>query len=80
MMKIEIDIEVASKIIIEALKEDYISQQRDISRLLGKQEPLRDFEQEDLWAFKEVSDAIEVLLCYYMYRGDANAFIKEHKV
>ena len=78
-MKIEIDIDVADKIIVETLKEDFISQQNDIARLLSKGN-LRDFEQEDLWMHKETSDALEVILRYYMYRGDADAWIAEHKL
>jgi hypothetical protein len=77
-MKIEIDIDVADKIIVETLKEDYISQQRDINRLLSKAEPLRDFEVEDLWMHKETAEGIAIVLRYYMYRPDADAFIAEH--
>jgi hypothetical protein len=78
-MKIEIDIDVADKIIVETLKEDFRSQQNDIARLLCKGN-LRDFEQEDLWMHKETSDALEVILRYYMYRPDADAWIAEHKL
>lgn len=76
-MKFEIDNEMVDKIIVEKLKEDYISQQNDITRLLNKGEHW-SFEVEDLWNFKEVSDALEVLLRYYMYRGDADKFISEN--
>jgi hypothetical protein len=79
-MKLEIDIDVVDKIIVETMKKDFISQQNDISRLLSKTGGLRDFEREDLWMHKEVSDALEVLLRYYMYRGDADAWITEHKL
>ena len=77
-MKIEIDIDVADKIIVETLKEDFISQQNDIARLLCKADPLRDFEVEDLWMHKETAEGIAIVLRYYMYRPDADAFIKEH--
>lgn len=78
-MKLEIEIDVVDKIIVETMKEDFISQQNDIARLLNKGN-LRDFEQEDLWMHKETSDALEVILRYYMYRGDADAWIAEHKL
>ena len=76
-MKIEIDIDVADKIIVGTLKEDFINQQNDINRLLSKGE-LRDFEREDLWMHKETAEGIAIVLRYYMYRPEADAFIKEH--
>ena len=76
-MKIEIDIDVADKIIVETLKEDFINQQNDINRLLSKGE-LRDFEREDLWMHKETAEGIAIVLRYYMYRPEADAFIKEN--
>ena len=78
-MKIEIDIDVADKIIVETLKEDFISQQKDIDRLLSKGE-LRDFEREDLWMHRETAEGIAIVLRYYMYRPDADAFIAEHEI
>jgi len=77
-MKFEIEVDVVDKIIVETLKEDFINQQTDINRLLNKKNPLEKYEQEDLWNFKEVSNALEVLLRYYMYRGDADKFISEN--
>jgi hypothetical protein len=79
-MKLEIDIDVVDQIIVNTMKEDYISQQNDIARLLSKTGALRDFEREDLWMHKETSDALEVILRYYMYRGDADVWIAEHKL
>jgi hypothetical protein len=79
MMKIEIDIDIADKIIVDTLKQDYISQQNDIARLLSKGD-IRPFEKEDLWMHKETAEGIAIVLRYYMYRPDADAFIKEHTV
>lgn len=76
-MKFEIGIEFTHKIIVETLKEDYISQQNDIKRLLSKGY-LQDFEIEDLWMHKETAEGIAIVLRYYMYRPDADAFIKEN--
>jgi len=77
-MKFEIDTAMVDKIIVDTLKQDYISQQNDITRLLCKEDPLRDFEVEDLWMHRETAEGIAIVLRYYMYRPDADAFIKEH--
>ena len=76
-MKFEIDTAMVDKIIVDTLKQDYISQQNDIDRLLSKGE-LRDFEREDLWMHRETAEGIAIVLRYYMYRPDADAFIKEN--
>ena len=78
-MKFEIDTAMVDKIIVDTLKQDYISQQNDIDRLLSKGE-LRDFEREDLWMHRETAEGIAIVLRYYMYRPDADAFIAEHTV
>ena len=77
-MQIEIDDTLLDKLIVDTLKRDYISQQNDIAQLLSKADPLRDFEVEDLWMHKETAEGIAIVLRYYMYRPDADAFIKEH--
>jgi hypothetical protein len=76
-MKFEIDDAMIDKLIVDTLKRDYISQQNDIDRLLSKGE-LRDFEREDLWMHRETAEGIAIVLRYYMYRPDADAFIEEH--
>ena len=78
MMQIEIDDTLLDKLIVDTLKRDYISQQNDIARLLGKAVPLQPFEKEDLWMHKETAEGIAIVLRYYMYRPDADAFIKEN--
>ena len=77
-MQFEIDDTLLDKLIVDTLKRDYISQQNDIARLLCKADPLRDFEVEDLWMHKETAEGIAIVLRYYMYRPDADAFIAEH--
>ena len=79
-MKFEIDDDMVDKIVLETLKQDYVRQQEDITRLLSKTEPLKAFQCEDLWMYREVAEAIERLLRYYMYRPDADAWIEKHKV
>jgi hypothetical protein len=76
-MQIEIDDSILDDIIVERFKKDYISAQADIHRLLSKGF-VNDFEREDLWMFKETANALEVLLRYYMYLPEANAWIKEN--
>ena len=76
-MQIEIDDMLMDKFIVDTLKRDFIRQQEDITRLLSKGE-LRDFEIEDLWMHKETAEGIAVVLRYYMYRPDADAFIAGH--
>ena len=76
-MQIEIDDTLLDKLIVDTLKRDYISQQNDIARLLSKGD-IRPFEKEDLWMHKETAEGIAIVLRYYMYRPDADAFIKEH--
>ena len=78
-MQIEIDDTLLDKLIVDTLKRDYISQQNDITRLLSKGD-IRPFEREDLWMHKETAEGIAIVLRYYMYRPDADAFIKEHTV
>jgi hypothetical protein len=76
-MKFEIDDTILDKLIVDTLKKDYISQQNDIARLLSKGDN-RPFEKEDLWMHKETAEGIAIVLRYYMYRPDADAFIKEN--
>jgi len=76
-MQFEIDDAMIDKLIVDTLKRDYISQQNDIARLLSKGD-IRPFEKEDLWMHKETAEGIAIVLRYYMYRPDADAFIKEH--
>jgi hypothetical protein len=77
-MQFEIDDTLLDKLIVDTLKRDYISQQEDINRLLTKTEPLRDFEREDLWMHRETAEGIAIVLRYYMYRPDADAFINQN--
>ena len=77
-MKFEIDDDLVQKIVVSELKRDFIYQQEDIARLLSKSKPLAPYEQEDLWMHKEVGDALAIVLRYYMYRPDADEFIKEN--
>jgi len=79
-MKFEIDNDIVDKIVLNTLKEDYISQQSEIRRLKNCPGPLRDFEYEDMHNAFELSDALEVVLKYYIYRPEAEKFIRENSV
>lgn len=79
-MKLDIDNEIVDKIVVNTLKDDYISQQTEIRRLKNCPGPLKAYEYEDMHNAFELSDALEVLLKYYIYRPDAEAWIREHSV
>ena len=79
-MKLDIDDDIVSKIIVNELKGDYISQQNEIRRLKECPGPLKQFQYEDMFHAFELSSAIEIMLCYYVYRPDAEAWIREHSV
>jgi hypothetical protein len=79
-MKFEIDNDIVDKIVLKTLKDDYISQQSEIRRLKNCPGPLEAYEYEDMHNAFELSDAFEVLLKYYIYRPDAEAWIRENSV
>jgi hypothetical protein len=79
-MKLEIDDEMVTKIILTELKKDYISQQEEIRRLKQCPGPLKQFEYEDMFNAFDLSEAIETVLKYYMYRPEAEEFIAQHSV
>ena len=79
-MKFEIDNDIVDKMVLKTLKEDYISQQTESRRLKTCPGPLKAFEYEDMANAFELSEAFEVILKYYIYRPDAEAWIREHSV
>ena len=79
-MKFEIDDDIVSKIVVNELKRDYISQQDEIRRLKKCPGPLKQYQYEDLFHAMEISEALEVILQYYIYRPEAQEFIREHSV
>jgi len=79
-MKFDIDDDIVQKIVVRELKKDYISQQDEIRRLKECPGPLKQYEYEDMFHAMELSEALEVLLLYYIYRPEAQAFIKKHTV
>jgi len=79
-MKFEIDDDIVDKMVLKTLKEDYISQQTEIRRLKDCPGPLKDYQYEDMHNAFELSDALEVILKYYIYRPEAEKFIRDHSV
>ena len=79
-MKLDIDDEIVSKIIVGELKKDYIAQQEEIRRLHDCPGPLKQFQYEDLAHAFEISEALEQVLKYYLYRPEALEFIAQHTV
>jgi hypothetical protein len=79
-MKFDIDDDIVQKIVVRELKKDYISQQDEIRRLKECPGPLKQYEYEDMFHAMELSEALEALLLYYIYRPEAQEFIKKHTV
>lgn len=79
-MKFEIDDDIVDKMVVKTLKDDYISQQTEIRRLKNCPGPLKAYEYEDMHNAFELSDALEVILKYYIYRPEAEKFIRENSV
>jgi hypothetical protein len=79
-MKLEIDNDIVSKIIVNELKNDYIAQQNQIRRLKECPGPLKQYQYEDMFDAMDLSEALETLLKYYIYRPDAEKWIREHSL
>jgi len=78
-MKIEVDDSFVNNLIVEDLKKSYISCQEEVARLAKKEKPLEDYEYQDIYDSEETSNALARVLRYYMYRPDADAFIRTHR-
>lgn len=78
-MNLEIDDDLVNKIIVEDLKKVYISCQEEIARLVKMSIPLENYQYQDVYDNEEVSNALARVLQYYMYRPDADKFIKENR-
>ena len=70
--------EQTDEIVVQALKKDYARIYDDFHVLASKTD-LQDFEKEDMSQFDACLIAIETLLMYYMYIGDAEEFISSTK-
>lgn len=75
-LNVELDHEAIDDIVVQTLKNDYISIYDDYKALVNSTEELQSFQKEDMEHFKGYLDALETLLKYYMYVLDAEEFIR----
>jgi len=78
-VKIELDWEQSQEIVVTTLKNDYLSILKEYNYLKGNVDTLEPFQKEDMEDSKRYLEAIEVLLKYYMYIGDAEEFLHSAK-
>lgn len=80
MMKIEIDFDMRDKIVLAALKEDYIFVKHNIQNLkaLVKKDETPEYIKRDYEYDKKLLKAIKRVLRYYMVHEDYKAFIEEN--
>jgi hypothetical protein len=69
-INIEIDCEIADKIMASTLIKDYHMVMQDINRLTTRGDTLRDYEQEDLLMYQKVARAIRDLAEWYLLPDD----------
>jgi hypothetical protein len=78
-VKIELDFDQTQEVVVHTLKNDFISIMDDYKKLQQNWENLQPYEKEDMEDSKRYLEAIEVLLKYYMYVGDAEEFLHSAK-
>jgi adenylate cyclase len=71
---VHLDEEQADEVVVQILKKDYTRIYDDFQVLASKTE-LEDYEKEDMAHLDAYLSAIETLLKYYTYIGDAEEFI-----
>jgi hypothetical protein len=75
---VHLDEEQADEVVVQILKKDYARIYDDFQVLASKTE-LEDFEKEDMAHLDAYLSAIETLLKYYTYIGDAEEFLSSTK-
>jgi nitrogen fixation/metabolism regulation signal transduction histidine kinase len=78
-IKIDLDWEQSQEVVVETLKNDFISILNDYKKLQEDWLNLQPYQKEDMEDSKRYLEAIEVLLKYYMYIGDAEEFLRGAK-
>ena len=78
-VKIELDFDQTQEVVVHTLKNDYLSIYDDYKALEKDLENLQPYQKEDMEDSKRYLEAIEVLLKYYMYVGDAEEFLHSAK-
>ena len=66
--------EQTDEVVVQALKKDY-ARIYDDHQTLASRDDLQDYEKEDMAHLDAYLSAIETLLKYYTYIGDAEEFI-----
>lgn len=72
---VHLDEEQADEVVVQILKKDYVRIYDD-HQTLASRDDLQDYEKEDLAHLDAYLSAIETLLKYYTYIGDAEEFIR----
>ena len=75
---VHLDEEQADEVVVQILKKDYVRIYDD-HQTLASRDDLQDYEKEDLAHLDAYLSAIETLLKYYTYIGDAEEFISSTK-
>jgi hypothetical protein len=71
---VHLDEEQADEVVVQILKKDY-TRIYDDHQALSSRTDLEDYEKEDMAHLDAYLSAIEILLKYYTYIGDAEEFI-----
>jgi hypothetical protein len=72
---VHLDEEQADEVVVQILKKDYVRIYDD-HQTLASRDDLQDYEKEDLAHLDAYLSAIETLLKYYTYIGDAEEFLQ----
>lgn len=72
---VHLDEEQADEVVVQILKKDYVRIYDDHQTLTSRDD-LQDYEKEDMAHLDAYLSAIETLLKYYTYVGDAEEFIR----
>ena len=75
---VHLDEEQADEVVVQILKKDYVRIYDD-HQTLASRDDLQDYEKEDLAHLDAYLSAIETLLKYYTYIGDAEEFLSSTK-
>jgi hypothetical protein len=78
-VKIDLDFDQTQEVVVDTLKNDYLAIYDDYKALEKDLENLQPYQKEDMEDSKRYLEAIEVLLKYYMYVGDAEEFLRGAK-
>jgi hypothetical protein len=74
---IDLNVEYIDEIMKQRLIEDYRGMISDIIRLETIEEPLQEYQEEDLADFKKWASAMETILKYYIFVDEAQDIINE---